>query len=313
MEFPKKNLSQIQGKIEKNSYRDFKKRLLEARVSQNTGQKRSIQMIELDQIKFNPFQPRKVFQQKALEDLASSIQEHGIIQPVICTKDDDESYRLVVGERRCRASRLAGLTHVPVIIEEMTESRLLQVALIENIQREDLDPIETALAYSHLLREHSLTQEELAQKVGKSRPAITNSLRLLALPSPIRRSVQEGEISAGHARAILSLDKERDQFEVWNRVKRDDLSVRQTETLVRNAREGVKKQKTDRPELSPDWMEIQDHLTRQWGVTVNIRQNKKQKGKIELQYDDGVQLERIVERLIYLGERMDRKSNSQIL
>lgn len=290
----------------------LKKIFLEAPVSQNTGQKRSIQMIELDKIKFNPFQPRKIFQQKALEDLSSSIKEHGIIQPVICTKDGD-SYRLVVGERRCRASRLAGLTHVPVIIEEMTESRLLQVALIENIQREDLDPIETALAYSHLLREHQLTQEELAQKVGKSRPAITNSLRLLALPTPIRRSVQEGEISAGHARAVLSLDKERDQFEVWNRVKRDDLSVRQTENLVRNIRDGGKKQKKSSHELSPDWMEIQDHLTRQWGVTVNIKQNKKEKGKIELQYDDGIQLERIVERLIYLGERMDRQSNSSIL
>ena len=281
-------------------------------MSQDMRQVRSIQMIELDKIQFNPLQPRKIFQQKALEDLSRSIQEHGIIQPVICTKEG-ETYRLVVGERRCRASKLAGLTHVPVIIEEMTESRLLQVALIENIQREDLDPIETALAYSHLLREHNLTQEELAQKVGKSRPAITNALRLLALPQPIRRSVQEGEISAGHARAILSVEKERDQFEVWNRVKRDDLSVRQTEDLVRRVRTGEKKQKRESLELSPDWREIQDHLTRQWGVTVNIRQNKKQKGKIELQYDDGVQLERIVERLIYLGERMNRKTNTGFL
>ena len=281
-------------------------------MSQDMRQVRSIQMIELDKIQFNPLQPRKIFQQKALEDLSRSIQEHGIIQPVICTKEGD-TYRLVVGERRCRASKMAGLTHVPVIIEEMTESRLLQVALIENIQREDLDPIETALAYSHLLREHNLTQEELAQKVGKSRPAITNALRLLALPQPIRRSVQEGEISAGHARAILSVEKERDQFEVWNRVKRDDLSVRQTEDLVRRVRTGEKKQKRESLELSPDWREIQDHLTRQWGVTVNIRQNKKQKGKIELQYDDGVQLERIVERLIYLGERMNRKTNTGFL
>lgn len=281
---------------------------MEAYVSQFKTQARAIQMINLDKIVFNPLQPRKIFQQKALEELAKSIAEHGIIQPVICTKEGDD-YHLVVGERRCRASRIAGLTHIPVIVEEMTESRLLQVALIENIQREDLDPIETALAYSHLLREHDLTQEELAQKVGKSRPAITNSLRLLALPQPLRRSVQEGEISAGHARAILSLDKERDQFEVWNRVKRDDLSVRQTENLVREVRHPTKKKKSGSPELSPDWREIQDHLTRQWGVTVNIRQNRKQKGKIELQYDDGIQLERIVERLIYLGERMDRTSS----
>lgn len=285
---------------------------MEATVNHYTGQARSIQMVALDKIKFNPLQPRKIFQQKALEELANSIAEHGIIQPVICTKEGD-SYRLVVGERRCRASRMAGLTHVPVIVEEMTEARLLQVALIENIQREDLDPIETALAYSHLLREHNLTQEELAQKVGKSRPAITNSLRLLALPVPIRRSVQEGDISAGHARAILSLEKERDQFEVFNRIKHNDLSVRQTEELVRRVHEGRKKTKSDSHELSPDWLEIQDHLTRQWGVTVNIRQNKKQKGKIELQYDDGVQLERIVERLIYLGERMDRRNGSSIL
>jgi ParB family chromosome partitioning protein len=280
-------------------------------VSHLPTDKRAIVEIPLDQIRFHPFQPRKIFQQKALEDLASSIAEHGIIQPVICTRDGQDTYRLVVGERRCRASRMAGLSHVPVIIEEMTESKLLQVALIENLQREDLDPIETALAYSHLLKEHNLTQEELAQKVGKSRPAITNALRLLTLPDAIRRSVQEGEISAGHARALLALDKERQQLEVWNRVKRDDLSVRQTEDLVRLLREGGPRSNGGRPrhELSPDWQEIQDHLTRQWGVSVTIRQNQKQKGKIELQYDDGVQLERIVERLIYLGERSAQRSS----
>ncbi len=271
---------------------------------------KTVLQIPLEKIRFNPFQPRKIFQQKALEDLAASIAEHGVIQPVICTRDGD-AYRLVVGERRCRASKMAGLSHVPVILEEMTEARLLQVALIENIQREDLDPIETALAYSHLLREHSLTQEELANKLGKSRPAITNALRLLSLPEPIRRSVQEGDISAGHARAILSLDKERQQLEVWNRVKKHELSVRQTEDLVRATREGIARSGSERStfELSPDWREIQDHLTRQWGVSVSIKQKHRQKGKIELQYDDGVQLERIVERLIYLGERMDRRSD----
>lgn len=283
-------------------------------MSQVPGDQRAIVEIPLDQIRFNPFQPRKIFQQKALEELASSIAEHGIIQPVICTREGD-GYRLVVGERRCRASRIAGRTSVPVIIEEMTESRLLQIALIENLQREDLDPIETALAYSHLLREHNLTQEELAQKVGKSRPAITNSLRLLSLPDPIRRSVQEGEISAGHARAILSLDKERQQLELWNQIKRNDLSVRQTEDLARFLREREAKPNLGgRPkhELSPDWLEIQDHLTRSWGVSVTIRQNQKQKGRIELQYDDGVQLERIVERLIYLGQRTPRASETPI-
>lgn len=277
-------------------------------MSQISADQRAIVEIPLEQIRFNPFQPRKIFQQKALEELAASIAEHGIIQPVICTREGD-GYRLVVGERRCRASRIAGRTTVPVIIEEMTESRLLQVALIENLQREDLDPIETALAYSHLLREHNLTQEELAQKVGKSRPAITNALRLLALPEPIRRSVQEGEISAGHARAILSLDKERLQFELWARIKKNDLSVRQTEDMARFLREGEAKPNSGgrtKHELSPDWLEIQDHLSRSWGVSVTIRQNQRQKGRIELQYDDGVQLERIVERLIYLGQRATR-------
>ncbi len=280
-------------------------------MSKTSSSQRVIQMIPLEQIRFNPMQPRKIFQQKALEELAASIREHGILQPVICTKEGD-SYHLVVGERRCRASMLAGMTHVPVIVEQMTEARLLQVALIENIQREDLDPIETAQAYSHLLREHDLTQEELAQKVGKSRPAITNALRLLSLPDPIRRSVQEGEISAGHARALLSLSKERHQMELWNMIKTQELSVRQTESLVRELREGKKKNKGGRPPhvLSPDWKEIQDHLTRQWGVSVAIKQNHRQKGKIELQYDDGIQLERIVERLIYLGERMNRESNT---
>jgi ParB family chromosome partitioning protein len=284
-------------------------------VSHLSGDKRAIVEIPLDRIRFNPFQPRKIFQQKALEELSASIAEHGVIQPVICARQGD-AYRLVVGERRCRASRMAGLTSVPAIIEEMTESKLLQVALIENLQREDLDPIETALAYSHLLREHDLTQEELAQKVGKSRPAITNALRLLSLPDAIRRSVQEGEISAGHARAILSLDKERQQLELWSRIKKNDLSVRQTEEMVRIMRQGARPLAEGggrpRQELSPDWREIQDHLTRQWGVSVTIRQNQRQKGKIELQYDDGLQLERIVERLIYLGERSSRDSGAPL-
>lgn len=272
-------------------------------------EQRAIVELSLDKICFNPFQPRKIFEQKALEELALSIAEHGVIQPVICTSAGGDSYRLVVGERRCRASRMAGLKSVPAIIEEMTESKLLQVALIENLQRSDLDPIETALAYSHLLREHRLTQEELAQKVGKSRPAITNALRLLSLPDPIRRSVQEGEITAGHARALLSLEREGQQLQVWSRVKRDDLSVRQTEELVRLVGKGVKakdKHKKTSP-LSSDWLEIQDHLTQQWGVNVTIRQNERKKGKIELQYNDGYQLEQIVERLIYLGQRAASK------
>lgn len=271
----------------------------------------AIRDVPLEEIRFNPFQPRKIFEQRALEELASSIAEHGVLQPVICTRDG-EAYRLVVGERRCRASKLAGLRTVPVILKEMTEATLLQVALIENLQREDLDPIETALAYSHLLREHALTQEELAKRLGKSRPAITNALRLLSLPTVIRRSIQEGEITAGHGRALLSLEKERQQMEVWTRIKRDELSVRQAEQIVQLKRgsQGDDRSEIKRHELSADWLKIQDHLTRQWGVNITIRQNQRQKGKIELQYDDGVQLEQIVERLIYLGERSPSPESS---
>ena len=272
----------------------------------------SILDLPLAEIRANPLQPRQSFDQERLEELAASIKEHGVVQPVVCTREAD-GYRLVVGERRCRAARLAGLEAIPAIVREMADVELLEVALIENIQREDLNPIEEARAYSYLLSEHNLTQDQLSSRLGRSRPAISNTLRLLALPDPIRREVESGDLSAGHARALLSLDSESQQMRVWAMVTQRALSVRQTEKLVRDIQEETKKAAHQQKKLSPDWLQIQDHLTRQLGTHVHIRPGSKGKGKIELDYASTQELERLVELLIYLGERVEARPSLGVL
>lgn len=272
--------------------------------------------LNLDEVKGNPLQPRKRFDQERLEELAGSIREHGVVQPVVCTREPD-GYRLVVGERRARAARLAGLTTIPAIVREMAGAQILEVALIENLQREDLNPVEEAQAFSYLLREHKMTQEQLAGRLGCSRPAITNALRLLGLPQPIRNELEAGELSAGHARALVGLTSERQQLQLCQLIKEKALSVRQTETLVRETlaekRAANKKKKDNERQLSADWLDIQDHLTRQLGARVSIRPGAKGKGRIELSYSTGQELERLVELLIYLGERVDARPSLGIL
>lgn len=191
--------------------------------------------LDIDLIAPNPEQPRTHFEPEKLRELADSIREHGIIQPLVVSRDEDGGIRLIAGERRLQAARLAGLDTVPVVIREAADAELLELALIENIQRADLNPIEEAQAYRRLVEEYGLTQEDAARRVGKSRSAVANGLRLLQLEPEVRRSLVEGEISEGHARALLGLQDGRARVEAWREVVKRHLSVRDTEALVRRA------------------------------------------------------------------------------
>jgi len=187
--------------------------------------------IEVDRIKPNPFQPRHKMDQKALQELADSIRVHGILQPVVVRQVED-GYQLVTGERRWRAAMLAGLKKLPAVIRQCDDQEMIEFALIENLQREDINPIEEAEAYFQLARRFGMTQEEIAARVGKSRAAVANTMRLLQLPEPIKEAIRNGELSEGHGRALLALDDEQKMLHAFSLVQRHNLSVRQTEELV---------------------------------------------------------------------------------
>ncbi len=257
-------------------------------------------LLPLAQVKANPLQPRRRFDQQRLEELAESIRLHGVVQPVVVTREI-EGYRLVVGERRWRASHLAGLESIPAIVKNMAPQNVLEVALIENLQRHDLNPVEEARAFQFLLREHQLTQEELGRRLGCSRPAIANSLRLLHLPMIVLQDLEAGVLSAGHARAIMPLKDERARLAAWHHLKEHDLSVRQAESWVRQVLEG--RRKARRAGLAPDWEQIQEQLAQQLNALVKIRPSSAHKGRIELHYRDQAQLEELMEALIAVTER----------
>lgn len=257
-------------------------------------------VLPLSQIRANPLQPRRRFDQDRLRELADSIQLHGVVQPVVVTREA-EGYRLVVGERRWRASRLAGLEEIPALIQEFAPQNLLEVALIENLQRQDLNPVEEARAFQFLLREHKLTQDELARRLGCSRPAVANAIRLLSLPPSILGDLEAGVLSAGHARAVLSLEGERNQLRAWHEIREKQLSVRATEEFIRKLHE-QKPARAGGRALSPDWEHIQQQLGQQLNAVVKIRPSSKEKGKIELYYRDQGQLEELMEVLIALTE-----------
>ena len=195
--------------------------------------------LDIDLISPNPEQPRTHFEPEKLRELADSIREHGIIQPLIVTRDAEGGYRLIAGERRLQAARLSGLETVPVVVREATDAQMLELALIENIQRADLNAVEEAMAYRRLIEEYGLTQEETAKKVGKSRTAVANSMRLLQLESEIKRSLVSGEITEGHARALLGLPEGRGRVGAWRDVVKKKLSVRDTEGFVRRTLAGT--------------------------------------------------------------------------
>ncbi len=261
-----------------------------------TKEPQSATEVALTNIEPNKNQPRRTFDKEKLQTLADSIKEQGLIQPIVVTKQQNGRYMIVAGERRWRAAKLAGLKKVSVVIKEYTPTQIAQIALIENLQREDLNPIEEALAYRSLLEEYSLTQEQVSKVSSKSRSAIANSIRLLSLDDEIQKLVISGEISGGHARALLSVENKKDREAIAKRIIDEDLSVRQTENIANAIKKA--KPKKDKPSSSDDVYKIeleriQEKLCSGFGTKVKITSGKK-KGKIEIEYYGNDDLERIL-------------------
>ena len=254
--------------------------------------------VRLTQIVPNRKQPRKNFDEAAIEELAASIKEHGIITPLLVQKKG-KYYELIAGERRWRAAKAAGLKKAPVLIREFTEQEAAEVALIENIQREDLNAIEEARAYRQLIDEYSLTQEEIAARVSKSRSAVTNSLRLLKLDEQVQDMLADGKLTMGHARALLSLESPEMQKITAERVAETDLSVRETEKLVKRLQTPRKPAavRTPDPQLEAAYRDLEDKAARGIGTRVSILPMKGKKGRIEIEYYSDEDLERIIDRL----------------
>ena len=263
----------------------------------------SINEVELTLIHPNPNQPRRDFDEEALEELASSIRQIGIIQPITLRQMTDGTYEIIAGERRWRASQLAGLTTIPAYIRTADDENVMEMALIENIQREDLNAVEIALAYQHLLEQYELTQDRLSERVGKKRATITNYLRLLKLPATIQMALQRREIDMGHARALLSLDNPTLQLKVFNEITRDHLSVRKVEEMVKRLSQGEtinagsQKLRPRGAQLSEEFTILRDSLSKFFAAKVQLTCSQKGKGKITIPFNSEEDLERIVELL----------------
>lgn len=258
--------------------------------------------IPVDLIKPNPWQPRKLFHQEPLDELAASIKEHGVLQPLVVVPMHDGYYQLIVGERRLRASKLAGLSKVPAIVRDnIEEQKKLELALIENIQRHNLDPIEEATAYQQLIDQYRLTQEEVAKKVGKGRTTITNMLRLLHLPLKVQRAVAEDQISEGHARAILSVFGMEKQLALMDLVLQQNLSVRQTEDKAREIMERPKQVKAPRGPTDPEVAAIESELRGKLGTKVKV-QKSGNSGKIMIEFFSQEELNAFLDKVKKLEE-----------
>lgn len=261
--------------------------------SEMTPTNESITNLPIHSIKPNPFQPRQQFSGEELEALAESIKMHGLLQPVLVRPKED-GYELVAGERRWRAAQLAGLTEIPAIVRHCSDDELLALALIENLQREDLNPLDEAQAYRVLMEKFGLTQEAIAERVGKSRTAIANTVRLLTLPEPIKQALREGKISEGHARALLGAPDEGVMMEVFQQVVKHSLSVRQTEMLIqRLAKKKKRRERTSDPHL----LALQQILEERLQLPVRLRRGRKG-GVLELRFFSDEELESLVKRLV---------------
>lgn len=263
----------------------------------------SINEIELSKISVNPNQPRREFDPVAMQELADSIAEIGIIQPVTLRQLSENAYQIIAGERRYRAAIQAGLKTIPAYIRTADDENVMEMALIENIQREDLNSLEIALAYQHLLEQYELTQERLSERVGKKRTTIANYLRLLKLPAQIQVALKNREIDMGHARALLALDNPKTQIRVFNEIQTQDYSVRKVEEIVKALTDGDivenngKKIKPKGVRLSEEYTLLQKHLCGFFGTKVQLSCTPKGKGRISIPFDNEEDLERIMEKL----------------
>lgn len=259
-------------------------------------------LVKINEVEPNREQPRKDFDEDSLMELADSIKQFGILQPLIVQKKKDY-YEIIAGERRWRAAKLAGIKEVPIIVKNYTDQEIVEISLIENIQRENLNPIEEAMAYKRLLEEFNLKQDEVAERVSKSRTAVTNSMRLLKLSSRVQQMIVDDMISTGHARALLAIDDEEQQFMLANKIFDEKLSVRETEKLVKalkNPKKEVKKVKQERMFVYND---LADHMKNIIGTKVSVNPKANGKGKIEIEYYSEDELERIYDLIMSIQNR----------
>jgi ParB family transcriptional regulator, chromosome partitioning protein len=266
------------------------KEVLEKKVEGNN-------MVSIDLIDGNPFQPRSRFDEKALEELASSIKQVGIVQPLTLREAANGRYQLIAGERRLRAARIAGLTHVPAFIRTADDQAMLELALVENIQREDLDAVEVAISYQRLMEECKLTQEQMSDRVGKERSTVANYLRLLKLPAEIQLGIKNKHLTMGHARTLINIEDPKKQIKIYYSIIDGDLSVRSAEELVRSLnseklKDPAKVEK--KKKLNDDFSQLSGHLEKLFSSKVNFRINEKGKGKIVIQFDSPEEMERIL-------------------
>lgn len=253
--------------------------------------------LKITELEPNSNQPRKFFEEDPLQELSDSIKEFGVIQPIVVTPKDGY-YEIIAGERRWRAARMAGLKEVPVIIRDYTEQEIVEISLIENIQRENLNPIEEALAYQRLIQEFSLKQDEVADRVSKSRTAITNSMRLLKLCEPVQQMVIEDKLSSGHARALIAIEDSDLQYETACKVFDESLSVRQTEALVKKLNASPKpKREAEEIDYKYLYTDTEERLKEILGSKVTIKAKSNEKGKIEIEYYSSEELEGLVDKL----------------
>lgn len=254
-------------------------------------------IVKITQVEPNSEQPRKDFDEDALLELADSIKQFGVLQPLLVQKKNDY-YEIIAGERRWRAAKLAGLKEVPVLVREYTEQEVVEISLIENIQRENLNPIEEAIAYKRLLKEFHLKQDEIAERVSKSRTAVTNSMRLLKLNSKVQQMVIDDMISTGHARALLALEDEEQQYTIANKIFDEKLSVRETEKLnkiLKNPKKTAKKEKIEHTFI---YENLEEKMKGIMGTKVNVNPKSNGKGKIEIEYYSEEELERIFDLIM---------------
>nr|WP_294940938.1 ParB/RepB/Spo0J family partition protein [uncultured Mucilaginibacter sp.] len=258
----------------------------------------SISEVKVSEIEVNPFQPRTEFDSQALADLSASIKLQGLIQPITVRRINAHSYQLISGERRLRASKLAGLTQIPAYIRSANDQQMLEMALIENIQREDLNAIEVALSFQRMIDELKLKQEELGDRVSKNRSTVTNYLRLLKLPPTIQISLRDGEISMGHAKALLAVDDATTQIFIHQQIVKQGLSVRRAEEMAREIQQGPHKKEGKQPESLPFQMQkIQDELASKFSTRVKLKVNSQGNGSIEIPFLSEDDLGRILEML----------------
>ena len=266
------------------------KEVLERKVEAN-------QDISVDSIDGNPFQPRTTFDEQTMEELAASIRKLGIVQPLTVREIGGGRYQLIAGERRLRAARVAGLTHVPAYIRTADYQAMLELALVENIQREDLDAVEVAISFQRLIEECKLTQEQLSERVGKQRSTVTNYLRLLKLPAEIQLGIRNKHLTMGHARTLVNIEDPKKQIEIYYKIIEGELSVRQAEELVRRLQSAKTKdplKQEKKQKLNQDFSQLTEHLNRIFAVDVNFRINEQGKGKIVIPFESPDEMERIL-------------------